>query len=44
MPFQHVAEVIVRADCTKCNLERYYSYRRDGEKSGRMLGIIGLRT
>jgi YfiH family protein len=30
-------------DCTKCNQERYYSYRRDGEKSGRMMGIIGLQ-
>jgi len=30
-------------DCTKCNLEMYYSYRRNGEKSGRMLGIIGMR-
>jgi YfiH family protein len=30
-------------DCTKCNYKRYYSYRRDGAKSGRMLGIIGVR-
>jgi YfiH family protein len=28
-------------DCTKCNQDRYYSYRRDGEKTGRMMGIIG---
>ena len=37
-------QIFVSPDCTKCNLERYYSYRRDGEKSGRMLGIIGLRA
>jgi len=29
-------------DCTKCNQRQYYSYRRDGEKSGRMMGIIGI--
>ena len=37
-------QIYVNKDCTKCNLERYYSYRRDGEKSGRMLGIIGIRS
>ena len=37
-------QILVSQDCTKCNLERYYSYRRDGEKSGRMLGIIGIRA
>jgi YfiH family protein len=31
-------------DCTKCNQKRYYSFRRDGEKSGRMLGIIGIQS
>lgn len=31
-------------DCTKCQAEYYYSYRRDGINSGRMLGIIGLKT
>jgi YfiH family protein len=32
----------VHVDCTICNLEFYHSYRRDREKSGRMMGIIGL--
>ena len=32
----------VHADCTICNLEHYHSYRRDREKSGRMMGILGL--
>jgi YfiH family protein len=30
-------------DCTKCNQKQYYSFRRDGEISGRMMGIIGLK-
>ena len=38
-----VDQIYVSMDCTKCNQKRYYSYRRDGERSGRMLGIIGLR-
>lgn len=29
--------------CTKCNEDLFYSYRRDGLKSGRMMGIIGIR-
>jgi len=29
--------------CTHCAAERYYSYRRDGQSSGRMMGVIGLR-
>ena len=31
-------------DCTKCRHDLYYSYRRDKEKSGRMMGIIGIRS
>lgn len=29
--------------CTHCTEELYYSYRRDGQGSGRMMGVIGLR-
>lgn len=29
-------------NCTKCNQEHFYSFRRDGENSGRMMGIIGI--
>lgn len=28
--------------CTICMLELFHSYRRDGEKSGRMMGVMGL--
>ena len=30
-------------DCTHCRADLYYSYRRDGENSGRMMGVIGIR-
>lgn len=30
-------------DCTKCNWKKYFSFRRDGKYSGRMMGIIGIR-
>ena len=29
--------------CTICDAELFHSYRRDKEKSGRMLGVIGIR-
>ncbi len=29
--------------CTHCATDRYYSYRRDGKQSGRMMGVIGMR-
>jgi len=35
--------IFVAPACTKCAEDTYYSYRRDGENSGRMMGIIGLR-
>ncbi len=28
--------------CTHCNKNDYYSFRRDGTNSGRMMGVIGL--
>ncbi len=30
------------SQCTHCATEDYYSYRRDGLNSGRMMGIIGI--
>jgi len=30
--------------CTVCDRDRFYSFRRDKEKSGRMIGIIGIRS
>jgi len=32
------------AECTACTPNRYYSFRRDGPGSGRMIGFIGFRT
>jgi YfiH family protein len=32
----------VSGDCTICNPALYHSYRRDKEKSGRMMGLIGI--
>jgi hypothetical protein len=32
------------SDCTYEKHELYYSYRRDGQNSGRMMGVIGLRS
>lgn len=32
----------IMGGCTICNPEKYHSYRRDGEASGRMMGVIGL--
>ncbi len=29
--------------CTICHPEEFHSYRRDGSRSGRMMGVIGLR-
>lgn len=29
--------------CTACDLDRFYSYRREKEAAGRMLAVIGLR-
>ena len=31
------------SDCTFENSDQYYSYRRDGKNSGRMMGVIGLK-
>ena len=30
--------------CTKCDAERYFSFRRDGERSGRHLAVIRGRS
>lgn len=29
--------------CTRCRQDLFYSYRRDGNRTGRMLSVIGLR-
>lgn len=38
-----VGEVHVSGMCTHCDAEHFFSYRRDGERSGRMLGAIEVR-
>ena len=37
-----VNNIISSNECTKCNADKFYSYRRSGLKSGRMIGVIGL--
>ena len=34
--------VLSSEECTKCNPDKYFSYRRSGAKAGRMIGVIGL--
>jgi len=35
--------IYIDPTCTHCDVKRYYSYRRDKYKSGRMIGIIGFK-
>jgi YfiH family protein len=37
------SHIHINTACTKCNDQIFYSYRRDGRKSGRMMGIIGMK-
>ncbi len=39
-----VDQIQNQGDCTMCQTDLYYSYRRDKEKSGRMIGLIGMRS
>jgi YfiH family protein len=32
-----------RPGCTRCDAQRFYSYRRDGDASGRLVGVIAAR-
>tara|TARA_B100001250_G_scaffold269474_1_gene232526 strand:- start:320 stop:631 length:312 start_codon:yes stop_codon:yes gene_type:complete len=34
--------IISSKECTKCNNDKYFSFRNNGTKSGRMIGVIGL--
>jgi YfiH family protein len=38
-----VEQVEITGGCTRCQEERYHSYRRDGEAAGRMISFIGIR-
>lgn len=35
-----IATIAVSGMCTACDAEHFFSYRRDGERSGRMLAVI----
>jgi len=37
-------QIEVDSTCTHCAAKLYYSYRRDGVQSGRMMGIIGIKA
>src|SRR6266705_7183191 len=39
-----VKEIHDASVCTACDLDRYYSYRAEKGKTGRMLALIGLRA
>ena len=34
-------QIDIFSECTFCNVNKYFSYRRDGEKAGRMYGLVG---
>ncbi len=38
-----VREVDAEPPCTRCNPDRFFSYRRDGKDGGMHMGFIGLR-
>jgi YfiH family protein len=38
-----ISNVEISEYCTICTPELFHSYRRDGQKSGRMMGVIGLK-
>ncbi len=37
-----INNIVTSNECTKCNSDKYFSYRKTGSKSGRMIGVIGL--
>ncbi len=39
----HQEQIDWSSECTRCSAEKYYSYRREGKNSGRMMGIIGIK-
>lgn len=34
-------QIDISSECTFCNVNKYFSYRRDGRKTGRMYGLVG---
>jgi copper oxidase (laccase) domain-containing protein len=39
-----VTQVTSVGECTSCNPERFYSYRRDGARTGRHGGLIAIEA
>ncbi|MCL4811710.1 MAG: peptidoglycan editing factor PgeF, partial [Vicinamibacteraceae bacterium] len=37
------SNVHVSGLCTRCRADRFYSYRAEGERTGRLAGIVGIR-
>ena len=37
-----ISEIFDRGTCTACDLERYYSYRAEKGRTGRMLALLGF--
>jgi hypothetical protein len=35
--------ISISKECTFCNQDKYYSYRREKDKSKRMIGFIGIK-
>jgi YfiH family protein len=36
-------KIFATNDCTCCNKDRFHSFRRDGDKAGRMIAFIGIK-
>ncbi len=39
-----IRNVLIDSECTKCSYKKFFSYRREKEKSGRMLSIFNLMS
>ena len=37
------SQITVSELCTRCNAELFFSYRREGKKTGRLMAVIGIR-
>jgi copper oxidase (laccase) domain-containing protein len=38
----NAAEIEVSTLCTRCRSDLFFSYRREGDRAGRLLSVIGL--
>lgn len=36
-------KITILNECTFCNEDKYHSYRRNGNKAGRMIGLLGMK-